>query len=255
MAIQTTAITTLLGLLVMLGAYLYVGQRIHESKTPVLRPVRLLHQFFLSMVVFFILMSLPDLWLTFDPSKFPLYMAWGYSIGHIFLYTAFIAVGRMLFSIVPKLASKEKLLTVVLGVVTVVITVVNVITMVWGTQPAYNAERSLIQYNAAPVVGATIGLMAAITVLPAAILFLINAFQNKARRVRSLLLGSGFAVMVVGGPLHDVARSWQMYLAADILAIICIVLVGAGVVYRFEESISLERSQSAPVKTPSSSSV
>jgi hypothetical protein len=249
MEVQLTTLTTVIGLLVMFGAWLFVGQRLKQAQGTALRPVTLLHGFFLYMGIFFVIMAAPTVWIGLDPSKFPLYMAWGYVLGHIFLYLAFTNIGRMLFTIIPKLSSKEPVILMVGLVATAVITVINAVTMIWGTQPAYNFERHLIQYNAAPAVGASIGILALLTVMPAAILFLANAVRNPASRVRSLLLGSGFLLMVAGGPLHDVATSWQMYMAADIITILSVVLVGAGVVYRFNQSLSLAK-PAAPTTAP-----
>jgi len=251
MALQLTTITTLIGVIAMLSAWYYVGQRIKQSDAGLMRPVKLLDSTFLYMAIFFIIMTAPTLWLTFDPAKFPLYMAWGYVVGHIFLYLAFISVGRLVFSITPRLASKEWVVSLLGGIVLVSITIFNAVTMIWGTQPAFNLDKHVTQFNANPVVGATIGLMGMLTFLPAGILFLRNGFKNQGpRRTRSLLLGSGFIAMVLAGPPHDIAASWQVYMFGDIVAIISIILVGSGVIYRFEQGLSLAKPESAPSPVP-----
>jgi hypothetical protein len=109
--------------------------------------------------------------------------------------------------------------------------------MIWGTQPAYDQENRVILFNAHPAVGASIGLYAAISVLPAAILMIMNGVRNPRLRIRSFLLGIGFFVVMTAGPLHDTATSWQMYLVADILSAIGFFILAAGVMYRFEERI------------------
>jgi len=189
---------------------------------------------------------LPTLWLNVDQTKFSDYMAWGYVVGHIFLYMAFISVGRLIFSITPRLAGKEWIVSVVGGIALVAVTIFNAVTMIWGTQPTFNFEKHVTLFNANPLVGATIGVMALLTFLPAGILFLRNASKTEGpRRTRSLLLGTGFIAMVVAGPPHDVAATWQVYMFGDIMAIISVVLVASGVVYRFEQGLSLAK-QPAP---------
>jgi hypothetical protein len=87
--------------------------------------------------------------------------------------------------------------------------------------------------------------------MPAAVLFLINAWRKPEQRIRSGLLGSGFAVISLAGPLHDVATTAQLYAAADIFSILGIILIGSGVVYRLEQTMSLGRpAAAAPPATP-----
>jgi hypothetical protein len=247
MQLQLTALVTIIGIIVMFGAWAFVGQRIKGGQAETLRTVSLLRRFFLFMGIFFAIMAAPNVYVTLDPAKFPLAMAWGYVVGHIFLYLAFITIAKMICTIVPRLASKEPLITVVGSVFTVAITIVNAVTMIWGTQPTYNYARHLIEYNASPLVGASIGILGLLTILPAAVLFFVNAVKNPARRTRSLLLAVGFLLITTAGPLHDVARTWQLYMAADIFSIIGIILVGAGVVYRLDQSLALNQPVPRPV--------
>jgi hypothetical protein len=251
MAFQVTTITTSIGVITMLGAWLYVGQRIKQSDSAVMRPVRLLNFTFLFMAIFFTLMTIPGIWLSLDPTQFPLYMGWGYVVGHIFLYLAFISIGRMIFAMIPRLASKEWLVAVIGGTALVAVTIFNAITMIWGTLPSFNYDQHVTQFNANPIVGATIGILAALTFLPAGILFLRNAFKSQgAKRTRSFLLGIGFITMVVAGPPHDIASTWQVYMFGDILAILSTVLVAGGVIYRFGEGLSLAKpAAEAPLDT------
>jgi hypothetical protein len=241
MSIQLTTITTTIGVITMLTAWYVVRVRAGQSHAPMPRQIELLDRHFLYMATFFTLMTLPSVWLYLDPTRFPLYMAWGYVVGHIFLYLAFINVGRLVFSITPRLANKDWLVLLVGGAITTAITIFNAVTMIWGRQPAYDYGHLVTQFNAHPLVGATIGLMGALTFLPAGVLFLRNAARSQGgRRTRSLLLGVGFILMVVAGPPHDIAGTWQLYLFGDIIAITSILLVGTGVLYRFEESLTPE---------------
>jgi hypothetical protein len=174
-------------------------------------------------------------------------------VGHIFLYLAFTNVGRMVFSMTPRLASKEWLVALAGGTVLVAITIFNAVTMIWGTQPTFSADRHLTLFNANPIVGATIGLFGICTFLPAGILFLRNAAKTEGpRRVRSVLLGLGFIMMVLAGPPHDIAANWQTYMVGDIIAILSVVLAGSGVLYRFEQGLSFARPSEASPLTPKS---
>lgn len=233
----------------MIGSWAFIGQRIRASKTGVSHQIHLLHNFFLYMGCFFVLMALPHTMLSWDAEKFPQFMAWGYVVGHIFLYLALIMISRMTFSIVPRLASKEVWVTVVGLIATIAITWVNAATMIFGQQPTYDYEQHLTLFNAAPIVGAAIGIFAAVAVLPAAILFIADGIKNTGHRVRSWLLGGGLFLLMTAGPLHDIARTWQLYMIADILSMVSIILVGGGVVYRMEQSFSLAKSANAPSST------
>lgn len=239
MALQLTTLITTLGTFTMLSAWYFVGQRMHKSNVEVLRPVRFLHNFFLCMGIFFAFMTLPTTWLYTDPSQFPLYMAWGYVLGHVALYVGLINIARMICTITPKLASKERFVPVVGVVVLAAVSIYTAITMVWGNRPTYNYEKHLTEYTVDPIIGAAIGLMAVTTLLPACILFLRNAFKSQGpRRTRSLLIGSGFGILFVAGPLHDIARNWQTYMIADLLVSVGIVVMGVGVIYKFEQNLS-----------------
>jgi hypothetical protein len=246
MDIPLTAITTVVGVFVMFGAWLFVGQRMKQSHAVILRPVQLFNQFFLSMAIFFTIMAVPHIWLFTDPTRFPIWMAWGYVVGHIFLYLAFINIIRMTFTIVPRLTPKAPLAIGAAIVVTVGVTIINAITMIFGTQPSYDYVQHVTQFNASPIVGASIGIFAALAVFPPAVLFIVNAFKSQGnRRVRSLILGGGLILLMTAGPLHDVAKNWQTYMLADVLSILSIIVTGAGVVYRLEQSLTVE-----PQSTP-----
>lgn len=240
MEIPLTALSTLTGLVVFALAYIFTRQRLRQNTAPTTRPVHLLSKFFLHMAVFFAFMSAPYAWLYFNAAEFPVMMAWGYTVGHIFLYTAFSYVAAMFCVIVPRFASKEKLVWFMSGVVfNIIITILTALTMVWGTQPVYDYERHITQFNAAPIVGISIGIFALITMMPIAILFMKQAFRSHGgQRLKPLLLGLGFISMTISGPLHDTAQNWQTFLIADICTIISILLLGIGIVYRLNQNFA-----------------
>lgn len=246
MEIPLTGLSTLTGAVVMIIAWLFVGARLRVVQSTVSRPIMYMHKFFFMMACFFLLMFLPHVLLYTNPAEFSLMMAWGYSLGHIFLYLAYIFLSLMTISILPQLAGRERLVIVVGIVANVIVTLINILTMVYGTQPVYNYAKHITQFNASPVVGISIAVLSIFSFLPPAILFLVNAWRNSGSgRLRSLLLGSGLVMMMVAGPLHDVAQNWQSFLVADIFTILSIILIGGGVAYRINVSLALQQAPSA----------
>lgn len=226
----------------MTMAWLFTGYRIRQSNAPVTPPVYLLRQFFLYMAFFFVFMCVPHLWLYFDPYNFPAAMAWGYTVGHIFMYIAFTYTARMFCVIMPRLASKEKLISIIGAIIiNAALTIITGATMIYGTQPTYDYQRHITQFNAAPIVGVSIAIFAILTLMPLAILFIVRAFKNHgSQRLRPLLLGSGFIGMTIAGPLHDTAQNWQTFLIADIFTVASILLIGVGIVYRLEQNLATQ---------------
>lgn len=234
-AMPITAYTSFLGFVVMLGSYLIVIQRIKASPAVASVQLRYLHKFFLNMGLFCLIISLPAVFLVLSPDRFPIMMAWGYVISHIFFYIAVTYIARLSFSMIPKLASKDRYLMYLGLVVCVGVTVVSIVTMPFGVMPSYNEAAHLIELNAAPVVGISIAVYAAATMLPTTILMIVNGVRNPNARTRSFLLGGGLFVLMVAGPLHDTARTASLYATADLVSAFSLLLVAAGVIYRFNE--------------------
>jgi hypothetical protein len=233
-----TAITTAVGSLTMLGCWLLVSRRLAHSTTAPSRQVQLLNQFFLAISPFFLIMFLPNLALNYDPDGFPMYMAWGYIIGHVFFYVSLTILLQLMFSMVPRLVNKQNLAIAIGVILGTVVTILNTITMAFGKQPHYDSVHSIIQFNAHPAVGAGIAIFAVIAIIPTAILLIINGVRNPAARTRSLLLGTGFLLMATAGPLHDNAHNVQQYMAADILSTAALLIVAGGVLYRLEDRLA-----------------
>jgi hypothetical protein len=233
-----TSLMTLLGGLTMLGSWALVGQRLKHSSNPANRQVNLLRSYFLYTAIFCFIMFAPHLLLGINQELFPAAMAWCYALGHIFIYIAFIAMLRLTFSMVPRLSNKENYAIAFGALFIIFVTIANIVTMVFGTQPAYDFNNHVTLFNAAPIVGNSIAAFGTICVLPAAVLILVNGIRNPNARLRSFLLGGGLFVTMVAGPLHDVAKGWQLYMAADIIAIVGIVIVTSGVLYHLEEHIN-----------------
>ncbi len=249
MEIPLTALSTLTGLVVMSMARIFIGRRIRQNKVAVSQPVRLLNKFFFQMSLFFFFMTLPYIWLYTEPSLFSPLMAWGYTVGHIFLYIACTHIIRMTVTIIPQLSGKDRLVMVAGVVANIILTILTAATMIYGTQPIYDYERHITQFNAAPIVGISIGIFAGVAMIPPALLFLYRAIKSKGNgRVRPLLLGVGFLLMAIAGPLHDTAQNWQTFVIADIFTIAAIALLGFGIVYRLEQNLAIAKSTSSSMK-------
>ena len=181
-------------------------------------------------------------------------MALGYVIGHVFMYLAFLNIGRLFFSIVPRLNDKESFLYFIGLLATIGITLLNAKTMIWGNRPAFDEELGVTLFNVHPAIGAAIGIFAALTVLPTAILMIVNGATNHAARTRSYLLGGGLLILITAGPVHDLATTASLYMIADIASMVGLLMIAGGVAYRIEERIALAHpqphSQSHPVSAP-----
>jgi hypothetical protein len=237
MQIPLTGFSTIGDAIISLVAWLFIGYRINRSGGAALRPVRLMHKFFLYIAVFFTLMGLPLFVIYSHPEQFPALMAWGYTVGHIFLYIALVYLVLMVMEIIPQLTSKQHWAVWLGTVANVGVTILTAVTMIWGRQPAFDYANNVTHFNAAPAVGISIVVFAMLSFLPPAILFLINTFRgDSGRRLRSLLLGFGFLVVTAAGPLHDNAQTGQVYAIADVFTFLAMCLIGAGVAYRLEQS-------------------
>jgi hypothetical protein len=232
-----SAYTTLIGGIVMAGSWFLIGRRITSSTQAVSVQIRYLHNFFLMLSIFFVFMFTPNLLLISHAWQFPLAMSWGYAIGHIFLYVALIDIARLFFSMVPRLVNKSRIPLFIGAFLGTALTIANIATMPFGVHSTYNAAHHVVEYNTAPAVGTSIAVFAAVTVFPTAILMIVNGVRNPNARARSFLLGAGLFVLMGAGPIHDTARTAELYAIADAISMVSILLIAGGVLYRFEERL------------------
>jgi hypothetical protein len=235
----------------MLGSWWFIGRRMLQRGAGANQQVRHLRSFFLYMGIFCLLIFLPHTLLGFAPNGFPQAMAWGYIIGHVSLYIGLIYILRLTFSMVPRLADKEKYVIAAAALVGTAITIANIKTMAFGTLPQHDSIRNITLLNTAPPVGAAIGAFALVSTVPAIVLILVNGVRNPDARLRSFLLGGGLLVLMTGGPIHDIARTWQLYMVADVVSIVGLVIVTTGVLYRLEERIDGRQVRPSDLQRPS----
>jgi len=214
-----------------------------------------MRDFFLNMAIFGGLMAIPYFWLHVSPSAFSTAMAWGYVVGHVFIYLACLSVALMVCTLVPKLAGAGRIITVIWVLFIIAITAINARTMIWGVQPIFDTNLSLTEFRASPIVGAGIGAQAMVGLFPAFILFAIGAAKGTgSRRLKSVLLAIGFLVIIAGGPMHDLARTAGVYATADLLTTLGVLLLGAGIGYQVSTSL-VSTSEKTPAKMASSNTV
>lgn len=214
-----------------------------------------MRNFFLFMAIFGGFMTIPYFWLHMGPAAFSAPMAWGYVVGHIFLYLACLNAALMVCTLVPQLNNAGRIVTVIWVLFIIAITAVNAKTMIWGVQPIFDPNLSLTEFRASPIVGAGIGAQAMVGLFPAFVLFAINGIKGSgSRRVKSILLAAGFLVIIAGGPMHDLARTAAFYATADLLTVLGVLLLGIGIGYQVDTSLvaAPEKSQ---VKIASSNTV
>jgi hypothetical protein len=233
------ALTTFLGAIVMFGAYALINIRLRSNGNTASYQARQLQFYFLFLGFFYITICSPYLLLVNQPEKFSSAMAVAYVVSHVFMYIGFIFMMRLLFSMIPRISSKVNIAVVIASISIVAITILNAVTMIWGTQPVYDAANGITKFNAHPAVGAYIGLFGVLTSLPTVILFIVNGFHNPSARTRSWLLAFGLLVVLVAGPLHDVARNNTMYAMADVFSIVGLIITAGGVLYRIDERITV----------------
>lgn len=248
----TGAMTTFVAI-VMFIAWIYATNRVRQSGTA-RRPVLFLNNYFLYMGLFSTCLSIPYIWVD-NAARFSLAMAVGYVVGHIFCYIAFMYIARMVFALEPRLANKDRLVVVIWLLAVVGITIFNAKTMIWGVRPVFDHAHNLTEFNVNPIVGNAIVVMSVFSLIPAVILFGISTFKARGTaRIKPLLLTLGFLIVMVAGPLHDVARSGTVYAAADFLSAVSMALLCLGVVYRVEHNLN-EAPAASRIVTTSSNTV
>lgn len=245
----TGAMTTFVAA-VMFIAWLYATNRVRRSGVAQ-RPVLFLNNYFLYIAIFSACLSIPYIWLD-NPAHFSLAMAIGYTVGHVFCYIAFMYIARMVFALEPRLVNKDRIVVVMWSLAIVAVTILNAKTMIWGVRPVFDHARELTEFNVNPIVGNAIVVMSVFSLVPAVILFGISSFKAKGiMRIKPSLLALGFLIVMIAGPLHDVARSGTVYATADFLSAVSMALLCLGVVYRVERNLNEAPMRSRAVNTSS----
>lgn len=242
-----TGVATLVGAIAMAIAVYVIGQRMAHSRVPSFKQIRLFRSFFLFMSIFFVIMTLPYIWLETDPAKFGLVAAICYTVAHLFSSIAIIFLARMTCTIIPQLNKWETPVTWLLVALGVIAAVVTGVTMIGGTRPTYSAVTAVTDWHAPQSVGLLIALGAVFGIIIPVGMFTINAIKSRGpQRLRSLLLGLGLFMIAGGGVTNDNVQSQNLLLFAGTVILFGVIILATGVVYQITEELSVVREKVVP---------
>jgi len=176
-------------------------------------------RFTLFFSLFYLLFAVPAL--VFPESG--LLIGVGYLIGHAFSYVAFGYLARIWVMVGNVNLNEKKLFTGYL-VFGAFLTLLNII---FFTSTRY-FEPGVIDWNMHSLVGPLIILFGLTAFAPAGFFFIREGIKSAEKRRRSLLIGASFILIIVGGPLHDVAKTAGMRLFADFVTTTGFILMFVG---------------------------
>jgi hypothetical protein len=202
--------------------------------------------FFILLGIFQTIMGLPHIVLYSQQSTFPRLMNWGYIIGHVFLYLglayAIVMPLQLYFPSRPKLKQLVFYFIIIFGII---ITLLNLIKP---NAPVFDQTSGSTLLNVNKLVGALIGIITTLSLLPAAVLLIYNGWRLRSDRfvlIRSLLMGGGLLIALFFGPLHDRAQTALAFMAADIGTMFGILLTAAGALYRRQPNAARQQTTAA----------
>jgi hypothetical protein len=192
-------------------------------------------------------MALPAVTLFAVPWLFPVAMGWGYAVANVFLLLSLSHLSRMAVQIMPQLAHRERLVQIIWGLLNAVMLVLNIKFVALANQPGFDPVTGVTQFHIPAFLGPILGTISLIAYVPGIVLFIIAAVRERGdKRIRSILLALGMLIIMVAGPLHAVAATWQIFVLADTLNIISLALMASGIMYRLDPAPAGQ----APVPTP-----
>jgi hypothetical protein len=231
--LPVTAASNFIDCLLLLIAWLIVGRRIKQMSGQVNDTVRRVRSYFGHFALFNAFMALPAVTLYAVPWLFPLAMGWGYAVANVFLLLSLSHLSRLAVKIMPQLAGRERLVQILWGVANVIMLGLNLKFVALANQPTFDPVTGVTQFHIPAFLGPILGTISLIAYVPGIILFTIAAVREHGdKRVRSILLALGMLIIMVVGPLHAVAATWQIFVLADTLNIISLALMAGGIMYR-----------------------
>lgn len=148
-----------------------------------------------------------------------------FAFAHIFMILAISFFNVIPFRIlVPRVKNIGFWLAFGTGLIPIVVAFTNLILP--------TVEARITHYNVGILVSASIGIWALIFIAGfGGIFFLYQGFKTKEHfvKVRSIILGIGFLLWIVGGPLHDFATTTAIYLFADVLLLASFIVILSGI--------------------------
>ena len=126
-------------------------------------------------------------------------IGWGYLIGHVFAYIGFGYLARI-WLLIAKPSFDSRLIFFVYLILGSVLTALNIMYL---NVPI--VESGITDWKQNPLVGAAIIIFGLTAFLPAAVLFIRESIRQPKNRKRYSLIGIAFLMIIISGPLHDVA--------------------------------------------------
>lgn len=227
MALPLTGIGHFVDFIVL--AFFYY--RLRKSKVANNKFFFYFERFTLSMGIFFLLMAIPNLILTGNSFMLGL----GYVIGHIFLYISYAYLIRVSLLILKPSFDSTKIFTSYL-LLALIITLTNIY---YFNYPVI-LKDGITAFNVNPLVGILIIFISMMTLLPSAVLFIREAFMQPQQRTRFALIGVSFILIIIGGPMHDVATAPATYMLADVVTTIGFITMFFGVIFGSKSTLKIK---------------
>lgn len=189
--------------------------------------------FVLYMDIFQLLMALGHFPLLFnDLDLFYYTFNFGYIIGHAFLYLAeayIILVPMYLYFSQGDFKKYGVIYFRLLLLFGMFITIIN---FAYPLHPIFDERSGITIFNVPPYVSGLIPVITLISVGFSGILFLAKStkLQSKAR-VKAVILGISMILIVVGGPLHELAKNIFEYFLADLLVVLAFFVMTVAIYY------------------------
>lgn len=230
--VPVTGIFHFLDGLILIWAALKIKKALINSPTEDLSK-KYFMWFFACTGIFQVMIGLPHLLLFSDKGMFPQALAWSYTQGHMFLFLA------LAFTIMVPLQlyfpDRKKLKKVVFTFFLLFGAVITVINIFLPNNPVFDEKSGLTFFNADPIVGRLIPIIVVLSWGPSAIIFIYKGIRSRSNRlvlIRSLLLGIGLLILLVFGPMHDLAKTTLQFFVADIFTMLGFLTIAAGIFYR-----------------------
>jgi len=209
----------------------FLGLKIRQSYLRGEKEELLLKYF---MLVFFLLgafqvfIGLPHLSLVFGrPDLFPQLMVWGYIISHVCLFSSFAYT-----IMIPAQLYWPKFRQLSFGVIALFGLVILTLLVISPFQPEFRGGITL--FNPPPIVAKLIPLLTMLSWGPTAVIFLYNAAKGGLERplkMRSLLLGIGFILMLAAGPMHNIAQTVAFWSFIEMLTVAGFLIIAVAILY------------------------
>lgn len=152
-------------------------------------------RFTLFFGLFYLFFSVPLLLFPHNSSI----IGWGYLIGHIFAYIGFGYLSRVTW-LIAKPSFNSSILFKAYLVLGAALTALNLYLF---NSPI--VQSGIADWDQNPLVATLIIVLGLTVFLPAAVLFIRESIRQPKNRKRYMLIGISFLMIILSGPLHDIA--------------------------------------------------